>query len=62
MNAQFAALREDMAGRFDAVHRVRISLQSQITGMQSPMNGMHRQMLVLHEDLIDRIKRIGEKN
>lgn len=65
MNARFAEVRADVAGtrqglrdemdlRFDAVHQVLISLQSQ-------MADMRRQMLVLHEDVIERIKTIGER-
>jgi hypothetical protein len=53
MHARFA-LRTDMEAGFDAIHRVLISLQTQITDN-------HRQMLVLHEDVIARLATLGEQ-
>jgi len=51
VSSEFAAVRAEMDARFDAVHQVLISLQTQIVDF-------HRHMLVLHEDVIDRIAKI----
>ena len=53
MATEFSAVRSEMDLRFDAVHQVLISLQTQI-------RDNHRQMLVLHEEVISRIVTIGE--
>lgn len=49
----FAVAEQRADERFDAVHQVLISLQTQVMDN-------HRQMLVLHEDLVARIAVLGE--
>jgi hypothetical protein len=51
VDARFAAMQAQIDARFDAVEQTLISLQTQIADT-------HRHMLVLHEDVIDRISRI----
>ena len=51
VDARFAAMQAQIDARFDAVEQGLISLHTQFTDL-------HRHMLVLHEDVVDRLSRI----
>ena len=58
---RFDDLEERIDVRFDAVHRVLISLQTQLADQQSQVAATHSQMRTLHEDVISRIATLGER-